>query len=307
MDRKPKVTVVGSCNIDLVVRAPRFPAAGETILGGPFFTGPGGKGANQAIGAARLGADVTFVAKLGRDDFGDQVAANLKREGLCLDYVQRSAKAHTGVALVVVDDTGENRIIVSPGANARLSRANVDTACSPVVSADIVLCQLESPVATVIHAACMARAGGARVILNPAPGRKLDVELLAVVDVLTPNRNELQLITGMMVDKLAQIELASRMLMAQGVGAVVTTLGAEGAVAVSPVGTRLVPAYPVEAVDTTGAGDAFNGALAVALAEGQPLLEAVAFANAAAALQVTRNGAATAMPRRDEVEALMGR
>ncbi len=307
MDRKPKVTVVGSCNIDLVVRAPRIPAAGETILGGPFFTGPGGKGANQAIGAARLGADVTFVAKLGRDAFGDQAAANLEREGVRLDYVQRTAKAATGVAFIVVDDAGENTIIVASGANAQLTSADVDSAGPALVGADVALFQLESPLATVIHAASMARAAGVKVVLNPAPGRRLEAELLATVDVLTPNETEMQLITEMPVETLTQIELAARTLLVQGVKTVVVTLGAKGALAVTQAGARYVPAYKVEVVDTTGAGDAFNAALAAALAESQPLVDAVAFANAAAALQVTKNGATPAMPRRAEVEALMGK
>lgn len=305
MDRKPKVTVVGSCNIDLVVRAPRIPVAGETILGGPFFTGPGGKGANQATGAARLGADVTFVAKLGRDAFGDQAAANLEREGVRPEYVQRTAKAATGVAFIVVDDAGENMIIVASGANAQLSPADVDAAGPALVGADVALFQLESPLATVIHAASMARAAGVKVILNPAPGRRLEPELLATVDVLTPNETELQRITEMPVETLTQIELAARTLLMQGVKTVVVTLGAKGALAVTSAGARYVPAYQVEVVDTTGAGDAFNGALAVALAEGQPLVDAVAFANAAAALQVMKSGAAAAMPRRAEVEALV--
>ncbi|MGC9396579.1 MAG: ribokinase [Anaerolineae bacterium] len=308
---KPKVTVVGSFNMDLLIRTPRMPVKGETILGGPFITGPGGKGANQAVAAARLDADVAMVVKLGKDAFGDQAADNLTKEGIRPDFILRDGASHTGVAFIVVDDSGENMIVVALGTNDLLTPADIDAAREAIADADVALFQLESPLETVTYAIRMAHEAGTTVVLNPAPGQALSAELLSLVDVLTPNQTELQLLvegdlTGFKeLTHLAEVETAARVLLDRGVGAIVVTLGAEGALIVARDAIRHVPGYKVDAVDTTGAGDAFNGALAVALAEGRQLAEAVDFANAAAALQVTKVGTAPAMPYRRDVERLL--
>lgn len=305
MITKPKVTVIGSFNTDLVVRAPHMPVKGETLLGGPYFTGPGGKGANQAVAAARLGADVTLVVRLGQDDFGDRAEENLRRESIRTDYVLRTDASHTGVAFIIVDEAGENMIVVAPGVNELLTPADVDSAREAIAQADMLLLELEAPLETVAHAVALAHELGVKVVLNPAPGQPLSAELLRRVDVLTPNETEAQIITGLPVHTLEEAQRAGEHLLAQGVGVVVITLGARGALIVAREGTQHLPGRRVQVVDTTGAGDAFNGALAVALAEGRALPDAVAFANAAAALQVTRMGTAPAMPYRSEVEALL--
>ncbi len=301
MSEKPRVMIVGSFNTDLAVRTPHIPVGGETILGGGFITGPGGKGANQAVAAARLGADTSMLVKLGTDMFGDQAAENLQREGISSQLLLRSSESHTGVAFIVVDDNGENMIVVAGGTNNLLSVADVEKARTVIEQASVLLLQLEIPMEAVEQAIRIAHEAGVRVILNPAPGRDLDASLLSMVDVLTPNETEAQLITGMPVKSLEQAEAAARQLVQTGVGAVVMTLGGKGALVVTPEYVRHVPGKQVKVVDTTGAGDAFSGALAVALAEKKELVDAVAFANAAAALQVTRFGTAPVMPYRKEV------
>jgi len=305
MSRRPRVTVVGSFNQDLVAVTPRMPVKGETILGGPFHRGPGGKGANQAVAAARLGADVTMVVKLGRDPFGDLAEQNLVNEGIQTNYVIRTDETHTGAALIFVDAAGENMIVVCGGANDLMMPQDVDRARQAIVEADILVVQLEIPMETVEHAVRMAHDASVKVLLNPAPGRQLSAELLSRVDILTPNETEAQIITELSVENLGEAKAAARALLASGVGVAVITLGAVGALIVTSDEVEHVPGRKVKVVDTTGAGDAFNGALAVALAEGKGLPEAVAFANAAAALQVTKLGTAPAMPYRNEVEALL--
>ncbi len=302
----PKVTIVGSFNTDLSVRTPHMPVAGETILGGPFTTGPGGKGANQAVAAARLGAEVSMLVKLGKDVFGDLAAQNLEREGVRPEYILRSTDSHTGVAFIIVDQSGENMIVVAGGTNNMLTPADVEAARPAVTGAQVILVQLEIPIETVETAVRMAHEAGVKVVLNPAPGQKLSPQLLRLVDVLTPNETEAQIISGLPATSMAEAEAAARSLLQGGVGAVVITLGSKGALVVNPQACTHVSGIPVQVVDTTGAGDAFSGALAVALAEGKDLVEAAAFANAAAALHVTRPGTAPAMPTRAEVIGLMG-
>jgi ribokinase len=284
-----------------------MPEKGETILGGPLHVGAGGKGANQAVAAARLAADVTMVVKLGQDAFGDQAEANLINEGVRSDYVFRSRETHTGAALIMVDANGDNMIVVAAGANELLKPEDVEKAHKAIEEADVLLVQLEIPQETVERAIRMARGAGAIVLLNPAPGRELGADLLSLVDVLTPNETEAQIITGLPVHTVEDAEAAARALLDRGVGAAVITLGDKGALVVTAADTQRIPGHKVKVVDTTGAGDAFNGALAVALAEGEKLADAVVFANAAAALQVTKLGTAQAMPVRDEVEALLAR
>ncbi|MFH1927364.1 MAG: ribokinase [Chloroflexota bacterium] len=305
MNRRPKVTVIGSFNTDLAARTPRMPVKGETILGGPFHMGPGGKGANQAVAAARLGAEVTMVVKIGKDVFGDLAEANLVKEGIRSDFVLRTEETHTGAALIILDADGENMIVVAGGANNLLLPEDVDMAHEAIAQADILLVQLEIPLETVERAIRLATEARVQVLLNPAPGRPLRADLLSLVDVLTPNETETQTITGLPVRDWQEVETAAQQLLGSGVGIAVITLGVQGALVVTPQGVQHVPGHQVKVVDTTGAGDAFSGALAVALAEERDIAEAVAFANAAAALNVTRVGTAPAMPYRDEVDSML--
>ena len=301
----PKIVVVGSSNTDMVVQTPHIPAPGETVLGGEFIMAAGGKGANQAVAAARLGAEVTFVARVGQDVFGEQALAGFRREGLDTRHVVTDPEAVSGVALIFVDAGGENSIAVAPGANARLSPDDVRRAREVIEAADVLLLQLEIPLETVQMAAEVAHRAGVRVILNPAPAPAdpLPAELLTCVDVLTPNESEAGLLIGTKVADTSDAELAARRLIERGVGAVIVTLGARGALAVTPEGQQLVPSFPVDVVDTTAAGDAFNGGLAVALAGKKSLAEAIRFASACGALAATRMGAQPSLPAADEVAA----
>jgi ribokinase len=303
--RIPRIVVVGSSNTDMVVRVPTLPQPGETVLGGTFFTARGGKGANQAVAAARAGGSVAMIGCVGDDAFGDDTLAALIAEGIAVDAIRRVAGMPSGVALILVDDRGENCIAVASGANALLG-AEEGARCAELLSTDgVLLVQLETPLETVVAAARAARRAGARVILNPAPARELPDELLGLVSVLTPNESEAERIAGIPVNGERGLEQAASALLARGVGAVVITLGAAGAYVATAEHRETLPGWPVEARDTTGAGDVFNGALAVALAEQMSLPDAVRFANAAAAISVTRDGAQPASPYRAEILALL--
>ncbi|MCW5852241.1 MAG: ribokinase [Anaerolineae bacterium] len=295
-----RVVVVGSANTDMIVQADRLPTPGETVLGGRFATAQGGKGANQAVAAARLGAHVTFVARLGQDALGEQAFAAYQTDGLDCTYMSRDPDQPSGVALILVDRHGENMIAVASGANAALSPTHVETARAAVQSADSLLTQLESPLATVAAALDLARSAGVRAILNPAPARSLPDTFLQGV-ILTPNETEVAQLTGLPVHNVEQAEAAARQLLDRGAAAVVVTLGRQGALLVTPSDVQLVPAFAVQAVDTTAAGDAFNGGLAVALSRGLALPEAVRDGNAVAALSVTRLGAQPSLPTQAEV------
>ena len=304
-EKRPRVVVVGSANTDMVVRVPQLPCPGETLLGSAFALMPGGKGANQAVAAARLGAVVTFVGCVGTDGFGDMLALNLENEGISTQFIVRDPDAPTGVALITVDEKfGENTIVVAPGANARLSPALVDMAAAALRDADVMLCQLEIPLETVLSALQIARSAGVTTILNPAPAQTISAEMLSLASVLTPNQTEAAQILGGDYDPSA----SALMLKRRGVENVVVTLGADGARLVTATENTGIPAFPTEnVIDTTAAGDCFTGALAVALGEGQSLEDAVRFANAAASLCVEAEGAQPSLPNRLAVnKRLMG-
>ena len=301
--RTPRIAVVGSFMTDLMSRTPHLPSPGETVMGGPFRMGPGGKGANQAVAAARLGAEVSILVSLGTDQFGDFAYSNMVREGIDVHSVKRIDDHVTGAALIMVDDSGgENMIVVAPGANSALTVEDVDRCIQDILNSDYLLMQLEVPLVTVEYAARIAHENGVGVILNPAPGRPLPDELLHVVDVLTPNETEASVISGIEVVDLASAEQAARKLVYRGCRTVIVTMGGLGVVIADKCDAEHIPAFKVDVVDTTGAGDAFSGALAAGLAEGMSMREAARFACAAAALSVTRIGTSVATARRDEVD-----
>jgi len=291
--------------MDLVARAPRMPRPGETIIGGGFHTVPGGKGANQAVAAARLGAQVSMVGRVGRDAFAQPLLDNLAAAGVDHTFVGRDAEAPTGVALIVVDDAGQNSIVVASGANMQLSPADVERAEAVISAADVLLLQLESPVETVNRAAELAHAHGVMVVLNPAPARALPASLLSLVDVLVPNESETALLTRLPVGDRAEVEAAAVALRNLGVGTLILTLGERGALLAQEEGVSLFPAFQVTPVDTTAAGDAFMGGFAVALAEGQALEDAVRWGNAAGALATTKLGAQPSLPVRQDLQATL--
>jgi ribokinase len=300
-----RVVVVGSSNTDMIIKLDRLPKPGETVIGGEFSTAAGGKGANQAVAAARAGGDVTLVARVGSDMFGRQAVERFTSDGIDIRHVLEDSSSPSGVALIFVDQHGENSIAVASGANARLAPADVLGASEAINSADIMVTQLETPVETVQAAVELAAEHGVRVVLNPAPARPLGEDILRRVSVLTPNETEAALLTGMEVSHESEAEAAAEKLLAMGVGTVLMTLGARGAFVLNSDHRELVAGFPVEAVDATAAGDVFNGALAVALAEGVALTQAVRFANAAAALSVTKLGAQPSAPSRAEIEGFL--
>jgi ribokinase len=305
--RSKSIVVVGSSNTDLIIRVPRIPKAGETLLGGEFMSAAGGKGANQAVGAARSGGRVALIARVGTDAFGERAIKGLRRDGVDVSCVFRDKLAASGVALIFVARDGENSIAVAGGANARLSPADVGKAAGVIRAAALLVAQLETPLATVIAAAQVAVKAGVPVILNPAPAQALPNRLLKLISILTPNETEAELLTGIKVTQEAAAARACAKLRSRGVRTVILTLGARGAYLADAGGQQLVPGFKVKAVDSTAAGDIFNGALAVALAERKTLRDAVRFANAAAALSVTRLGAQPSAPTRAEIERFLGR
>jgi len=302
----PKITVVGSFAVGLTMNVPRLPVRGETLLGSGFAIGPGGKGSNQAVGAARLGALSRFVAMIGVDNFGDIAVEMYRREGVDITHLRRTSERPTGVGFIIVGPSGENMITVDVGANLLLSPAEVDAAEALIADSDVVLSVLEIPVAPAARAAALARRHGVRMILNPAPAQPLDDDFLRNIDILTPNEGELRVIAGLAPDDPADGVEIARSLIARGVGAVMITRGGEGVTIITRDAEAVhVPAFPVQPVDTTGAGDSFNSALAVALAEGKDLAVAARFAAAAGAFTVTRPGVIPALPTRAELEAFI--
>ena len=301
------IVILGVFNADTTYRAARLPRMGETILGQGFALGPGGKGSNQAVAAARAGGDVHFVTRLGRDDFGSLARATWASAGVTPAVIE-DEDSHTGAALIFVStETHDNAIIVAPGAGARLCAADLDARADLIAGAGVFLTQLEQPVGAALRGLQLARAAGVTTILNPAPAAALSDEMLALCDYITPNETEAADLSGLPVDNIEQAKAAADALLARGVGAVLVTLGANGVLYRDAKQTHhcpVVSAGPV--VETTGAGDAFNGGFAVALAEGMSIPDALRFGCATAGFSVTRPGAAAAMPARSEIDALLG-
>ncbi len=307
--RNPKVAIVGSANVDLVLRTERMPIKGETLIGDAYGIFTGGKGFNQAVAAARLGADVTLIAKIGDDPFADILRTAMDTENINTEFVKADPETGTGVATIVVEPDGENSIIVVPRANMRLTPADVDVAQNSIAEADVLLVQLETPIDTSAHAIEIAKGNETIVILDPAPARPLPASLLSQVDILKPNEVEAGVLTGRTVSTPEDGVVAAKALQSQiasdGFSAVVLTLGQQGVLTYAQTHKTHLPAIAVEAVDTTGAGDAFSGALATALAEDRELSEAVKFANAAGAAAVTTLGATPSMPKREKIEEIL--
>ncbi|SKA59861.1 ribokinase [Enterovibrio nigricans] len=300
-----KLVVLGSVNADHVLQVPSFPRPGETLHGRNYQVIPGGKGANQAVAAARLNADIGFIACVGDDAFGINIRESFKCDGINIGGVKMQADCPTGIAMIQVSDGGENSICISAEANAKLSAEAIEPELARIRYADFLLMQLETPMDGIEYAAKEAKAHNTTVILNPAPARELSEALLACVDIITPNETEAEVLTGVKVDDEVSASKAAAKLHAKGIKTVMITLGAKG-VYVSEQNTGLiVPGFRVEATDTTAAGDTFNGAFVTGLMEAMPLESAIKFAHAAAAISVTRFGAQTSIPTREEVEAFL--
>lgn len=302
--KTPRIVVVGSSNTDMVVKSQRLPSPGETVTGGQFLLAAGGKGANQAVAAARLGAQVTLVARVGADMFGDQAVAGYEKEGIDTGFILRDPDHHTGVALILVDGQGENLISVASGANHYLSPQDVERAAERIRGADMVVLQLEIPLETVAFTARLAAESGVPVVLDPAPAPAgpLDAALMQCVTYVKPNETEAERMTGIRVRDEASARKAADTLLAGGAKGAIVTLGAKGALWKLASDSGFVPGLMVQAVDSTAAGDAFSGALACALARAMPLDEAVRYASLVGALSVTRLGAQPSLPTAEEVE-----
>lgn len=296
-----KILVIGSSNTDMVIKTNNFPVPGETILGGRFLMNAGGKGANQAVASARLGGMVTFIGKIGDDIFGKQAVQQLEDEGINVNFVAVDHENPSGVAMITVDRKAENTIVVAPGSNGTLSPGDFNKALSELQDAEFVLMQLEIPIPTVEYIAQIAAQKQKKVILNPAPAAKLSDKLLQNLYIITPNETEAELLTQIKVTDEQSALKAAEALHQKGVEIVIITMGAAGAFLLINGSSELIKAAKVEAVDTTAAGDTFNGALVVALSEGKTIQESIAFANKAAAISVTRIGAQSSVPYRNEV------
>ena len=296
------IVVVGSSNTDMIIKMSRIPKPGETVLGGEFSIAAGGKGANQAVSAARAGGNVVFIARIGEDMFGEQSVRGFVQDGINTENIVRDKKAPSGVALIFVDREGENSIAVASGANANLSPADIDASRDVIASASIILMQLEIPVETVKAVVEIAREHEIKVILNPAPAQPLGDDILKYISIITPNESEAELLTGIKVGDEQRTEKAANALLAKGIQTVLITLGARGVYVADSDFKGIIPGFSVQAEDTTAAGDVFNGVLAVLLAENKSLIDAVRFSNAAAALSATKLGAQTSAPYREEIE-----
>ncbi|OME08117.1 ribokinase [Paenibacillus odorifer] len=304
---KLDIVVIGSLNMDMVVRTNRSPDAGETLIGQAFALSPGGKGANQAVAAARLGAEVSMIGRVGKDTFGSEMLEIIRNEGIHIEHISVSEHQATGVASIIIEEDGENRIIVVPGANIELTVEDIQALEAVISQTKIIVLQLEMDLAMSEQAIAISHRKGIPVILNPAPARVLKDEMLAQVSYLTPNETEAGILSGMTVDSAETAEQAARILLQKGVQNVIVTLGSKGALIVNAEGAKAVPGFPVKAVDTVAAGDSFNGALAQQLVLGKTLEEAVSFANAVGALAVGKEGAIPSLPQLSEVEQFLKR
>jgi ribokinase len=302
---KQGVLVIGSSNLDLVVTAKRFPNPGETIFGKKFEMFPGGKGANQAVCAARLGCKTTFIGKMGNDDFREKLSSILIEAGVDIKNLLVDSNEHTGTALITVDETGQNQIIVISGSNMKLSPKDIERKSALFSDATVVLAQLEIPIETVVQAAELARQNHALFILNPAPAASLPDRLFPLIDFITPNENELELLSGIKTVDDSSIKHASEILMQKGVRNIIVTLGKRGAMLVNHSSAKLFPVSKVKVVDSTAAGDAFNGAFASSISEGHSVEESIEFANKIASISVTRMGAQSSMPYLNEIKDLL--
>ncbi len=302
---KPKIIVVGSSNTDMVVKTSHLPRPGETVIGGEFITAAGGKGANQAVAAVRSGGDVYFIARVGDDHLGKSAINGFKKEKIKTDFVYTDKNAPSGVALIVVDGKGENAIAVAPGANSRLLPNDIKRAQKIIKSAKVLLVQLEIPLQTVIEAVNIASACGVKTILNPAPAMPLPDELFSKISIITPNETEAEILTGIKIVDEQTAKSAAITLKNKGVDTVIITLGEKGAYLHNDDTSKLIPSIKVKAVDTTAAGDIFNGALAASIAEEKPIVQAVRFANIAAAISVTKIGAQPSTPKKHQILRLL--
>ncbi|MEO7992376.1 MAG: ribokinase [Chryseolinea sp.] len=295
------IIVIGSSNTDMVIKTEKFPLPGETLLGGEFFMFPGGKGANQAVAAARLGGNVTFITKIGNDIFGKQALQQFINEGIRTDLIIDDSEHPSGVALITVDAKGENTIVVAQGSNGVLTTQDLSKIKTEIEQHDILLMQLEIPMSTVLYAAQTASQQNKKVILNPAPAALLPDEIYKTLFLITPNESEAEIISGTKISNDESIKRVAQKIKDRGVKNVIITLGSRGVYVLTNVEEKFIPAPIVKAIDTTAAGDVFNGALTVAIAEGQSLSDAVIFANQAAAISVTKMGAQASAPFRKEI------
>jgi len=299
-----KIVVVGSCNTDMVIKADRLPVPGETILGGTFFMNPGGKGANQAVAASRMGGNVTLISKTGNDVFGKQSVMLYTAENIKTDYIFSDPKHPSGVALITVDSQGENCIVVASGANAYLTPSDIDKASAEIENSDLILMQLEIPIETVEYVAEMASKKGIKVILNPAPARALSDNLLKNLYIIIPNKSEAEILSGIKVTDIESAKQAADIISAKGVDIVVITLGSQGALIKEYNEFLFVEAFKVDALDTTAAGDTFCGSVCVGFSEGRLSLDPEKLAARAVAITVTRMGAQASIPYRSELSSL---
>jgi ribokinase len=300
-----KIVVLGSSNTDMIIQVKKIPKPGETVIGGKFFIAAGGKGANQAVAALRAGGNVTFVSRIGKDIFGNNSLKGFLEDGLNVENIFIDSEEPSGVALIFVDEKGENSIAVAPGSNSKLLPGDINRKLKIISEADILLMQLEIPLNTIEYASEIAFENNVKIILNPAPAQRLSDKLLRRISIITPNETEAELLSGVQITNVKDAEKAAKILFEKGIESVIITLGSKGAFVFSEIFKGLMPSYKVQAADTTAAGDVFNGALAAALSQDKELKDAVKFANAAAALSVTKLGAQTSAPYKEDIDKML--